>query len=398
MRSRSTPPGLTALRQPTGNAQLFAGLATGDFSNATNENSAMRLRPGAVPLGAIGTALGAGRWSVGLALTHDLSSSVYWRYADAPGTGGADYGPQSEKSQILADRLAAGAGFAVTRRLSLGATLGVVYNENTLRAPYTFQENPELRGLKTLLALGTRGFGWGGSAGLTLRPTGSLALSLAWSAPVTVNSHGHASGNMGAQFEALDIPFQPDFTYSARVRVKLPQTLLAGGRWQATRSLGVGLQGDWVNYRTAFNRLPMSFTNGNNPDINGFLGANSFQDQVSLRWSDQYILRTALDRGLGEHYKLSAGYTHRTSPVPNGTLTPLNGAIMKDELSTGAEYRRGTLGLAAAYVVNLNESAQVGTSGLLSGEYSHSRLTVGTQAAIVGLSWRIVSPRRQPAN
>jgi long-subunit fatty acid transport protein len=386
------PAGLAALTHPVANTVLLSGVAWGSFSNAANSESAMRLRPGFAPFGALGRPLGGGPWSLALGFTPDFLSSVHWHYADSPGTAGADYGSQLETSEVLAYRLATGAGVRVSPRLSLGATLGLVYNENTLVAPYVFQQNPQLRGLKTLLALGTRGFGWGGGVGFAARPLRSLDLNAAWSSPVTVNSAGHASGNMGVQFQALGIPFKPGFSYSARVKVKLPQTVLIATGWQATRSVCIRLQGDYANYRTAFNRLPISLTNGSNPDINGFLGSNAFQDQFPLHWRDQYAARVALDRSLLEYWKLSAGYTERSTIIPNGTLNPLNGPLMKHNLSTGLEYQREELRLAAAYAVNFSQTAHVDQSGLLAGEYSRSRLTVGTQAVILSLAWRIQRP------
>ena len=49
---------------------------------------------------------------------------------------GADYGLQSEQSQIVVVRAAAGAAYAFSPRLWAGATVGLVYNENTLVAPF----------------------------------------------------------------------------------------------------------------------------------------------------------------------------------------------------------------------------------------------------------------------
>ena len=204
-----------------------------------------------------------------------------------------------------------------------------------------------------------------------------------------MNGTGHASGDLGAQFAAAGIPFAPGFTYSAKVRVKLPQSVLAGGRWQATPKLGLSAQGDWVNFRCAFDRLPISLTHGNNADINSFLGSTSIDDEVPLRWSDQFLLRGAADYALGQHYRIAGGYTRRSSLVPNGTLTPLNAAILKNGISAGASYERERLRLAAAYSYNFDQTARVGTSGLLAGEFSHSRLTVGTQAVVLGASLRL---------
>jgi long-subunit fatty acid transport protein len=382
------PAGLTALAAPTAEGVAFGGLATGSFSDATNVNSAMRLRPGVVPFGGIGGPFGHSRWSGGLGFTPDFLSSVHWHYADAPGTAGAAYGSQPETSQILVFRASAGLGYVISPRVSAGGTVGLIYNENTLVAPFIFQTNPQLKGLKTLLALHTRGFGWGGSAGLTARATQKVELHAAYSSPYTVNGTGHASGNLGVQFAAAGIPFAPGYIYRAKVRVKLPQSVLAGSRWQVSPRLALALQGDWINFRCAFDSLPIRLNNGNNADINNFLGSSSIADEVPLKWSDQFLARFAADYLLTPKVWLAGGFTRRSSLVPDGTVTPLTGAIMKNAASAGAGYRRKAIELGAAYSYNFNQTARVGTSGLLSGEYDDSRLTVGTQALVLGASVR----------
>ena len=389
------PAGLTKLSGLTVNSILLVGAARGNFTDSTNNHSPMQFHLGAVPIGAIGGPIGNTRFSTGVGIAPDFLSTVHWNYADKPGTAGADYGNQSEKSQIIGLRGSAGLGFAVTPRISVGATVGLVYNENTLDAPYIFQQNAALKGLKTLLDLHTHGFGWGGSFGVTAQPSARLAFTAAYSSPVNVNSHGHASGDMGEQFQVLDIPFQPDFAYAARVGVKFPQSVIAGGRFQATHTTGISLEGDWADFSHSFNRLPVSLANGTNTDINSFLGATSIKDEIPLSWSDQFTGRVAIDRVIGEHYQVGAGFVRRSSLVPNGTLTPLTAAVMKNALSTGLQYDHNRLHFAAAYSINLNQSANVGASGLLAGEYSQARTTVGTQAVTLEVSLRVP---RKPAH
>ena len=164
---------------------------------------------------------------------------------------------------------------------------------------------------------------------------------------------------------------------------------MAGARRQITRAVALAAEGDWVNFRCAFDQLPVSLTNGNNAAINSLLGSASIRDQVPLRWSDQFLLRAAGEYRLATHYRLAGGYTRRSSLVPAGTLTPLTGAIMKNALSLGADYQRGKASWSAAYSYNLNQSASVKTSGLLAGEFNQSRLTVATQGLVLGASLRL---------
>jgi long-subunit fatty acid transport protein len=193
---------------------------------------------------------------------------------------------------------------------------------------------------------------------------------------------------MGVQFAALGIPFAPDFRYKARVTVKLPQTAIVSGRWQASPALGVSLQGDFANYGSAFHSLPVHLTQGSNADINGFLHSSSIDDTIPLNWRNQFSVRAAMDRSLGEHYGLDVGFLHRGNLVPNSTVSPLTGVIMKNGLSGGLHYDRERLHTAAGYSYQFNQSATVGTSALLAGEYDHSRLTVGTQALVLEITVR----------
>ena len=95
-------------------------------------------------------------------------------YVDAPGFAGASYGLQQQQSAILAARSGVGMGVALTKKVDVGVSVGAVYNQNTLDAPYIFQSNPALAGLKTLLAMHTTGFGWNTSVGVIARPTDRL--------------------------------------------------------------------------------------------------------------------------------------------------------------------------------------------------------------------------------
>ena len=125
----------------------------------------MSQTPGVLPYGAFGMPIRHSRFSFGVGFVPDLMSVSDWHYVDAPGIAGASYGLQEQKSAILAGRAMAGLGVVVNPKLSIGVTVGADYNSNTLDAPYIFQQQPVLQGLKTLLDLHTTGMaGTGASA------------------------------------------------------------------------------------------------------------------------------------------------------------------------------------------------------------------------------------------
>ena len=381
------PAGLAWLSSTQVDLSLSAMAARGSFSNASNVDSPMRRTAGLVPFGAVGVPIGK-RWTVAGGFVPDLLSSAKWQFRDTPGAAGANYGPQHEKSEILAFRTTAGVSFRVNSRVSLGMTLGSVYNSNTLEMPYVFQSHPALRSLKTGLQLHTTGRGWMTSYGVVAYPSRRWMVSAAYRTGASIASTGKATGNIGAQLSALGIPFQPDFAYRAQVQVDLPRTAQVGVSWQKSSTLRFGFQTGWTGWKSAFNTLPVSLSNGSNRDINGFLASSSLVDTVPVGWKDQFTFSGFAEKQLGETISLSGGWSHRTNPVPSSTLSPMTAAIMKNGFATGLGWKRSRVRFDLGYQFNFGAEQSVGKSQLAGGEFNGSRVRVGTQALTLTTSFR----------
>jgi long-subunit fatty acid transport protein len=377
----ANPAGLGMIGAHTIDLSITSIFASGSFSNSVNNNAPLKDAPGVVPYGAFATPLGHSRFSFGLGALPELISVSNWKYVDAPGVAGASYGLQKQKSAILAAGAVAGVGFAVSKRVAVGASVGVVYNSNTLETPYVFQSNPSLAGLKTLLDLHTTGVGWNTSAGLIVSATRRLQFNAAWKSKTTISSTGDANGNIGVQLAALGLgAARPDFHYSAEVKNILPQSVLAGMNWRLDGRWLVAVQADWVNWKNAFSSLPVSLTDGNNADINGLLGTNAIFDRVPLNWKDQYSFRGGVERLLTERISVRGGYAHSNNPVPASTLSPLTAAIMTNQISTGIGYRLGRWRFDLGYGIDPTTQENVGETELRSGEYANSKVRIRTQS------------------
>jgi len=385
----ANPAGLTSLSGRTLDISVSLMLPRGSFSNSVNNSAQISQTPGALPYGAFGMPIRHSRFSWGVGFVPDLMSVANWHYVDTPGVAGATYGMQQQKSAILAGRAMAGLGVVLNPKISIGVSLGADYNSNTLEAPYIFQQQPVLKGLKTLLDLHTTGYGWNGSVGALIRPTRSVEVGLAWKSSTTIISNGAASGDANAQFAALGLAGVPStFNYSAQVRNVLPQSVLANVAWRVNQRWLLAFQTDWVNWHNAFVTLPVTLTNGTNAAINGLLNSTTLQDGVPLDWKDQYSFHVGAERLLTERTSLRFGYAHANNPVPSSTLTPLTAAIMSNQISTGLVYHPGRSSLEFAYSYDPTAQAQVQQSALLSGEYNNSTVRVGTQAITMNYSFR----------
>ena len=113
-------------------------------------------------------------------------------------------------------------------------------------------------------------------------------------------------------------------------------------------------------------------TAGNNADLNAFLGSDSIQDSIPLRWQDRFVYRTGIEFRATESFMLRGGYAFGENPVPAGTLTPMTAAIMEHTLTAGIEWRFGRFSLGGAYQFDFPASESVAASTLAGGEYSNT--------------------------
>jgi long-chain fatty acid transport protein len=376
---QGNPAGLAGLNGRSADVSVTTLFASGSFTNSVSNHGEIGSTAGTLPYGAFGIRLNP-HIVLGLSSAPDTMMKADWTYLDPPGTGGASYGLQQNRSTILALRSAAGIGITVNKKLSLGASLGAIYNANSLHAPYIFQEQPQLAGLKTLLDLHASGVGWNGSFGAEISPTNKLKIGLSYRTKTTVHTHGSASGNADAQLAALGIPFQPDFHYSAEVDTNFPQAFTGGISWEGWKHARIHLQGGWVDWSGAFQQLPVHLTNGSNADINAFLGSSSLADTIPLHWRDQATVGGGVEVPLRESFALRGGYSYATNPVPSSTLTPMTAAILQNTLATGVGYRHGRCRYDVTYQAQLPATQSVGQSGLLAGEYNNSRVHVMVQS------------------
>jgi long-chain fatty acid transport protein len=362
----------------------IGAITQGQFNKPGVSSGNLDGTPAALPEGALGLPLGKWPVTVGLSFVPESSLLADWHYLDPPGGlgGKTSYGYQQDKSEIIVLRSALGVGAQINSKLSLGASAGLIYNENTLEAPYIFQNlqpgthgpiNSAYNGAKTLLDLHTTGFGWDAQAGLIYRAMTNLQFGVSYQSEARVDTTGNASGDPSLQFGHPQgtLPFH----YDANVRNIFPQDVTAGVSWKPHPQWRLALQLDWIDWQDAFHTLPVKLSNGNNATVNSVLGS-SFEDLVPLNWRNEFVYRAGVEYSVTENLALRAGYCFGGSPVPDSTLTPMTAAIMENTLTAGIGYQWKRFQFELAYQYNFPATQNVGTSGLLSGEYSNSSTEV----------------------
>jgi long-chain fatty acid transport protein len=378
------PAGLSLLTGPEADAGFVGASAYGDFTSKTGQGGVLSSAFDFAPEGALAVPAPKMPLTIGIGVVPEIGLEAHWNYPDPPGGlgGGTTYGQQKDNSEIQELRVAIGLSVQITRQLSLGGSLGLDYNENLLQTPYIFQSQPVLRGFKTLLELSTSGWGANGSAGLLYRPIDSVSIGFSYQSRAIVKSYGEATGNAGAQLNALGPAFagvQRDFHYNAEVDNTFPQILSGGIAWKFLPGWEASAQVDWTNWADAFDTLPVILSHGSNAQINGLVGSTRLQDNIPLDWRDCFTYRIGLEDAITRNFYLRCGYAYSQSPVPDSTLTPLTAAIPENTLSAGAGFRWRWLQIDVAYQWDIPVSRHIGNSSLYDGEYSGSTVTAGVQ-------------------
>lgn len=372
----SNPAGLGFQSKLGVSAGVTVALPDGDFSNSANSNSPIDDSPGFIPDFAIALPLGDLPFTIGIGVVPEAAMASEWTYVDAPGGlgGGVSYGSVDHESEILVLRSSLGIGWKISETLSVGASAGLIYNDNRLQAPYTFQSAPAVQGAKTLLDLQTDGFGVDGEFGVAWKPHPDWQFGLTYRLESRVESDGRAKGDISAQVPAFT---QGDYRYDAEVINKFPQRASAGASWRFHPKFRAIAQVDWIDWSSAFDQLPVILSNGNNAELNAFAGSDAITDYVPLNWRDSWIGHLGFEYIYSEELRLRTGYSYGRSPVPDGTLTPLTAVIPEHTIAAGLNYAQERYSVDFGWQWNLPKERNVGTSDLLSGEYSNSNTEIG---------------------
>ena len=387
----ANPAGLGFLEAGELDAGIVAAAPEGHFQKNPGADGRLNSTLRAFPEGAIAYPFQKFPVTLGLSFIPMAAQTGDWNYFDSPGGlgGNVSYGQRQHRSEIQLLRTAVGAGVKVNSQWSFGASIGLLYNENHLTTPYTFQNlspNPNsLNGAKTLLDLHTAGYGWNAQAGVLFRATTNLQFGLAYTTQSTVDTTGDASGDPYAQFNTP--PGTLAFHYDAGVRNTFPQAVSLGSSWKFHPQWRLALQVDWLNWAGAFRSLPVRLSNGSNPGVNGALGAN-VSDSVPMNWRDEFVYRMGLEYDVTEYLSLRAGYCYGQSPVPDNTLSPMTAAIMEHTLTAGIGFHRKNYAIDLAYQYDLPVTRNVGDTLLLSGEYANSSTSVSIHWIALTTSYR----------
>ena len=382
------PAGLASLEEPEFDVAFATLRARGKFTNRVDSNGLLGDASGVVPDGAVAFPLRRRSLVVAGGLLTDGALAGSWNYEDVPGTAGATYGLATHRSGVVVLRPTAGVGARVGSRLAVGGSVSMLWNRNELTAPYIFQTQAPLVGLKTLLDVNATGTGWSGSIGATARPHRTVQAGVSWRSQTTLTTRGQATGDAWAQFAALGVAADSTFEYSAAVRNSFPSMFAAGGAWEVTPRVRVAGQLERWGWHDAFSSLPITLTNGTNTVINSLVGSSTIQEIVPLDWKDQFVRRVGTEYTWSPAVVLRGGYAFSPSPVPTGTLTPMTAAIVEHTFGAGLGVIQGKTTIDVGFQWSPLAERRVQNTALQGSEYDGTSVAVGAQGLVVSVRRR----------
>lgn len=255
------------------------------------------------------------------------------------------------------------------------------------------------------------GFGFGANLGVYYEFNEKLSIGLAYTSPTTMYFSGDADMDMTAQFndafgKAMQGVIQQNPALSAQeaqaavmqmfgemginmqegvatnypdveVDFDVPAKYAFGLGFRPTSKLTFGLDVEFIQWKDAFDNMPMDFKKGNNSNINTMINGDAadgtFASAFPLEWENVWNFKSGLDFAPNEKTNLRAGFIHGSNPVPQKTVFSIFPAIVENHLTLGVGRKVGNIAIDFAFIHAFNKELKASKTGhLIGGEYNGS--------------------------
>ncbi|HJW15592.1 MAG TPA: outer membrane protein transport protein, partial [Flavisolibacter sp.] len=340
--------------------------------------------------------------------------------------------------------------YKLNDKLSIGGTANLIYGQVAFQMPMSmppsilkgvidpqsgmkfgdlFQADPSSGGLgyTELIASanlqGLKGFAFGGKIGMAFKPNDRLSFGINYTMPVNIiYKNGTAAMDMSGQMNnaigrivsmilqqypgttageahqmamdqftqmGIDLSKGVSDSYKAEARFGLPQSLSVGTSWSPYKKIRVGMDGEWINWKMAFDQMDISLSNGTNANINKMMDTNgNIEMAFPMYWKNTIVIRTGIEYDASGAITLRGGYVYGSNPVPPATLFPVFPAIVKHHVTAGISVKlANALKVNGAYEYALRNNATASEKSLLAEEYDNSVSSLENHIFHISFSW-----------
>jgi long-chain fatty acid transport protein len=236
-------------------------------------------------------------------------------------------------SRFRIAKLSGGLAWAVNDALSLGATLELVYADLNQKVfpdtSFVSTTNPadaffgyELEDMHD--------FAPGIRLGARYRLNEHVSLGMAYAPRTELVLDG---GTMRVDMSAIGLG-KVRYSDVREKGIDKPQELGAGIALQATDSLFLVLEVDWIDWSAAVRRSDITASDPDDP-----AAPQGLDLTTQLNWRDQYVFAVGAAYDLNPLTVIRCGYNYARNPIPNDHLSPLLASIAQHHLTLGAGHR-----------------------------------------------------------
>lgn len=220
-----------------------------------------------------------------------------------------------------------GIGCEVTGKLSLGASLGIVYSTieqdffgdtsvGSVFAGYKLEEAAALRmGLKI---------------GAQYRVNPSLTLAATYTEKTELPLTG---GSLIANYNGIGLG-KVKYSDATVKGFALPREVALGVAFKPTDALLVSLKLNWLNWDDAIDTVTVRATDPNNA-----AAPAGYTLVAPADWKDQWVIATGLAYSWDDRTTLYAGHNYGQNPIPRKSSSPLLAGILEHHLTLGAAHK-----------------------------------------------------------
>jgi long-chain fatty acid transport protein len=237
------------------------------------------------------------------------------------------------KSMIGSITIAPSIAVKITDQILFGATFNINYGFFKIDqwGEYQIIAKPAMLFNRGQRAMDLKGWGYGATFGLLVKPTDWISLGLTYRLQSTAKLKGTVSfSNLNS---VLGLPNDSDATTS----VKSPTWLAGGIAVEPMKNLTVTFDLQWTNWKK-LDSLTISLLD---PAWNA---AGVTESSLDLNWVNRLQIRLGFEYKMGD-FALRAGYYNDPAPAPDTTMNILIPSFTFNSVALGLGYAKGGLHL-----------------------------------------------------
>jgi long-chain fatty acid transport protein len=224
-----------------------------------------------------------------------------------------------------------GIGCEVTDKLSLGASLNIVYG--SIEQDFFPHTSVNLGGgnyfpgfkLENAAAVRT-----GFKLGMQYRITPTLTLAAAYTEKTELPMTG---GSLVADFTAAGLG-KVKYSDASVKGFALPREVAVGFAYKPADAWLVSFKLNWLNWDDAVNDVKLRATNPNNSSA-----PPVFAIPTPADWKDQWVIATGVAYNWDDRTTIYAGHNYGKNPIPRQNSNPLLAGILEHHLTFGAAHK-----------------------------------------------------------